>query len=122
MDSGSTDFFVTPEEKESGVFTQVGIQTDAMREMWKKLTPENIVMDSTACISRYKHVLLSFVSVDRGNKGHVVAWLIVQGESEGAMTDLMEELKKRCGETKPLLFASDAAAQLFNAWLVMRAE
>ena len=118
MDAGSTDFFVTPEERESGEYTQIGIQTEEMKKKYIELTGENVVMDSTACVSRYDHVLVALVCVDKMNCGHVVAFLIVKGESEDAMKDLMFELRKRCGQAKPRIFASDAAPALFNVWLV----
>ena len=86
--------------------------------LWKRLGNEIIIVDSTACISKYMHVLYTIVSVDKANKGHVLAWLVVEAESKDAITPLLEVLKERCGETKPRLFVSDDAMALWNSWLV----
>ena len=118
MESGTNELFVPSAHLESGVYPSFGIQTPEMVALWKELAPENVVVDSTACITRYKHVLYAVVSVAKGNRGHPLAWLVVESESHDALVPLLEELRKRCGDTRPRLFASDDAPALFNSWSV----
>lgn len=63
-DSGTKQLFVTDAQLESGEITMFGIQTAHQAKLWKKLTPEIVIVDSTACVSKYKHVLYSIVSIE----------------------------------------------------------
>jgi len=118
MDTGSNDLFVSTSDLNTGVYKGIGVQTEEMIRLWKKLTPENVIVDTTACVSRYKHVAYSVVSVDKENRGHVVAWLIVEKEERNAIADLLHVIRMRCGETKPRVFMSDDSSALINSWYV----
>ena len=120
--SGKNELFVTDAQRESDLITMFGIQTAHQIELWKKMAPTVVIVDSTACVSKYKHVLYSVVSVGKDNVGHVLAWLVVESESKAAIVPLLEVLKERCGETKPRLFVSDDAPALWNSWLVIDFE
>ena len=116
LDSGN-EVFVTTEELVTGKYSMFGIQTKHQRELWH-MANDIVIVDSTACVSRYRHVLWSVVSVGKDNRGHVLAWLVVQGESKDAIVPLLRELHSRCGDTHPRLFISDDAPALYNSWLV----
>lgn len=107
---------MTTEEMASGIYRQFGLQTTHQRELWAELADGIVVVDSTACVSRYDHVLWSIVAIDKENKGHVLAWLVVKGENHDDLVPLLRQLQARCGDTHPRLFISDDAPALFNSW------
>ena len=110
--------FGTAAERETGDYTMFGIQTLYQRELWKKHANEIVIVDSSAGVSRYKHVLYSIVTVDKDNVGHCIAWLIIPAESSDDIQPLLRELKRLNGDTSPRIFASDDANALYNSWLV----
>ena len=55
MDSGSEDLFVSTADLISGEFNGIGVQTEDMTRLWKKLTPENVIVDTTVELAAIKH-------------------------------------------------------------------
>ena len=109
--------FVVPEELASGKITMFGVQTAHQRDvLWPKYAHKLMIVDSTACVTRYKHVVHGMVTVDEHNKGLSLGWLFVESESKKNILPLLKVMRERTGPTKPKVFASDDAPALFNSW------